>query len=208
MVMLSLCLLAGTASAERAARTKAPDKSAAKASAKPLVWIGVFHPQIAAHDPWTNDKLTSVAKGGSVRVLSPSDGSAAATGDVVVVHPLLDKIATGVVANGTVALTDFAYDQRDGDDGVLVFPAGTKATVVAPSKDDVAQVRARVARNDALSGVRKALVGLEVGTVDIDGDGKADYAVTYGCSQWADGHCQSRGQFFLAKRGGRWVDLD
>ena len=46
--------------------------------------------------------------------------------------------------------------------------------------------------------MRRALVGLEIGGVDVDGDHRADYAVTYGCNAWADGQCQSKGEFLLA----------
>jgi hypothetical protein len=205
---LGLCLVASTAFAGGAARVAKPEKKPA-APAKPSVWIGVFHPAIPAHDPWTNDKLTPMVKGGSVRVLSPSDGGAAASGEVVIVHPLLSKVANGTIANGAVALAEFAYDQRDGDAGVLVLPGGTKVAVVPTTKEDAAAIRARLARNEALAGVRKALVGLEIATIDSDGDGKADLAVTYGCTQWAGGTCQAHGQFFLAKRAGRgWIEFE
>jgi hypothetical protein len=49
---------------------------------------------------------------------------------------------------------------------------------------------------------------VEIGLIDTDGDGKPDYAATFGCNNWADGSCQSRGQFFLAHRGTRWVVID
>jgi hypothetical protein len=35
--------------------------------------------------------------------------------------------------------------------------------------------------------------------------GKAELAVTYGCTVWFDGSCQARGQFVLARRRARWV---
>ena len=47
----------------------------------------------------------------------------------------------------------------------------------------------------------------KVGAIDIDGDGKADYAVTYGCNAWGDGQCQSHGAFFLARTGAIWTEL-
>jgi len=183
--------------------------SAAKpAAAAPLqVWIGVFDPRLPAHPPWDGAKLTPVAHGGAVRVLRPGSGPAA-SGDVVVAHPLLGKAAPGKVENGAVVLAEFAFDQRDGDDGVIVLPGGTPVAFVAPSKADVAAVRAVLVRTEALAGVRRALDGLELAAVDVDGDGKADVVTTYGCAAWFDGSCQSRGQFVLARRGARWTIVE
>jgi hypothetical protein len=172
----------------------------------PPVWIGVFDPKLPAHPPWSNVALTPVAHGGSVRVLAPVHG-AAATGDVIAVHPLLGNVATGRVENGLVALAEFAFDQRDGDDSVLVLPAATPVAIVAPTKADVAAIRAVLARLDTLAGVRRALNGLELAGVDVDADGKADLVATYGCAAWFDGSCQSKGQFFLARHGARWAIL-
>jgi hypothetical protein len=183
---------------------------AGKPAAKPplpTVWIGVFDPRLPVHAPWDAAKLTPVAHAGTVRVLTPAAG-AAASGEVVIAHPLLGKTATGTVDNGTVALAAFAYDQRDGDDGVLVMPAGTAVAFVAPSKADVAAIQATLIRTDALAGVRRALAGLELAAVDLDGDGKADVVTTYGCAAWFDGSCQSKGQFVLARRGARWAIVE
>jgi hypothetical protein len=171
------------------------------------LWIGVFDPKLPAHPPWDHAKLTPVTHGGAVRVLAPGTG-AAASGDVVVVHPLLGKQATGKVDQGAVVLADFAFDQRDGDDGVIVLPGGTPVAFVAPVAADVAAVRAALVRTEALAGVRRALDGLELGAVDVDGDGKPDVIATYGCTTWFDGACQSRGQFVLARRGGRWAIVE
>ena len=55
---------------------------------------------------------------------------------------------------------------------------------------------------------KRALDGLEVGAIDVDGDGKADVVATYGCNAWGDGSCQSHGQFFLVRRGARWVEIE
>jgi len=173
----------------------------------PPMWIGVFDPKLPVHPPWDNSKLTPVAHGGAVRVLTPSSGPAA-TGDVVIVHPLLGKMATGKVDKGTVALAEFAFDQRDGDDGVVVLPGGTAVAFVAPSKQDVAAISALLVRTDALAGVRRALAGIEIGAIDITGDGKADVIATYGCTAWFDGSCQSKGQFVLARRGAGWAIVD
>lgn len=173
----------------------------------PAIWIGVFDPGLPPHAPWDNARLTPVAHGGAVRVLTPSSGHAA-SGDVVIVHPLLGKLATGKVDHGTVAVADFAFDQRDGDDGVIVLPGGTPVAFVAPSKADTAAVRATLVRTEALAGVRRALDSLEVAAIDVDGDRKADVVATYGCAAWFDGACQSHGQFVLARRGGRWAIVE
>jgi len=173
----------------------------------PPVWIGVFDPRLPAHPPWDNPKLTPVPHGGAVRVLAPERGPAA-SGDVVIVHPLLGKTAAGKVDHGMVALAEFAFDQRDGDDGVIVLPGGSVVAIVAPSAADVAAIKATLIKTDTLAGVRRALAGLELAAIDIDGDGKADVVTTYGCTAWFDGSCQSKGQFFLARRGARWAILD
>ena len=142
-----------------------------------------------------------------MRVLA-SDAGPPPPGDVVVVHPLLGKVATGKLDRGLVALGDFAYDQRDADDGVLVLPGGTQAALVAPSKTDVAAIKATLIRTDTLAGVRRAVDGLELAGVDIDGDGQADIVTTYGCAAWFDGSCQSHGQFVLVRRGARWAIIE
>ena len=198
-------VLAGGAAAAAPAR---PGGLGVKPPPPPVqVWIGVFDPGLPAHAPWDNAKLTPVAHGGAVRVLTPSSGLAA-SGDVVIAHPLLGKLAAGKVDKGAVAVADFAFDQRDGDDGVVVLPGGTPAAFVAPSKADVAAVRATLIRTEALAGVRRALDSLELGAIDVDGDGRADVIATYGCAAWFDGACQSRGQFVLARRGGRWAIVE
>jgi hypothetical protein len=203
-VVLAAVLLGGVAAA---APVPAVQSEAAKPPAQPPLWIGVFDPRLPAHPPWDHAKLTPVVHGGAVRVLAPDRG-AAASGDVVVVHPLLGKLATGKVDKGAVALADFAFDQRDGDDGVIVLPGGTPVAFVAPSKADVAAVRATLVRTEALAGVRRALDGIELGAVDLDADGKADVIATYGCTTWFNGACQSRGQFVLVRRGGRWAIVE
>jgi hypothetical protein len=198
-------VLAGGVAAAAPAR---PGALGVKPPAPPVeVWIGVFDPGLPAHAPWDNAKLTPVAHGGTVRVLTPSSGPAA-SGDVVIAHPLLGKLAAGKVDKGAVAVADFAFDQRDGDDGVVVLPGGTPAAFVAPSKADVAAVRATLVRTESLAGVRRALDSLELGAIDVDGDGRADVIATYGCAAWFDGACQSRGQFVLARRGGRWAIVE
>lgn len=204
-VVLAAVLLGGVAVAAPA--SSAQPVAGKSAAAALQLWVGVFDPKLPAHPPWDNAKLTPVVHDGAVRVLTPDRGPAA-SGDVVVVHPLLGKSAAGTVDKGAVALGDFAFDQRDGDDGVIVLPGGTPVAFLAPSKADVAAVRAALVRTEALAGVRRALDGLELGAIDVDGDGKADVIATYGCTTWFDGACQSRGQFVLVRRGGRWTIVE
>jgi hypothetical protein len=211
-VLLIAMLAGGVAAAAPVAKAPAARPPAARSPAKaaavaalPPMWIGVFDPKLPVHPPWGgNGKLTPVAHGGVVRVLTPESGAAAA-GEVVIVHPLLGKMASGKVEKGTVALADFAFDQRDGDDGVIVLPGGTAVAFVAPSKPDSAAIAALIVKTDAIAGVRRALAGIEVAGVDVNGDGKADIVTTYGCTAWFDGSCQSRGQFVLVRRGVRWA---
>jgi hypothetical protein len=190
------------------AAAAAPAAGAKAAKPAPIaVWRGVFDPGLPAHAPWDKTALTPVAHGGTVRVLAPAEGTAA-DGEVVIVHPILGKTATGVVAHGAVALAAFAFDQRDGDDGVLVLPAGTAVHLVAPGAGDAAAIKGVLLRTDALAGVRRALTGLELAGVDVDGDGRAELVTTYGCAAWFDGSCQARGQFVLARRGERWIVVE
>ena len=172
------------------------------------VWIGTFTPETV--DPQCADctKAQIVPKAGIVRVLTPSDDTPPASGDVVLVNPLLGVIWHGHVDQGRVAVPWFNYDRRDSADGVLVLPAGTDPKLVEPSKLDVLAIQQALLRDEVLSGVKRALAGLEVGAIDADADGKADYAVTYGCNAWADGQCQSHGQFFLARRGQKWIEIE
>lgn len=200
-------LVGGVAAAAPPPAARPPPAAKPGAAAPLPVWIGVFDPRLPAHPPWDNAKLTPVAHGGVVRVLA-SDAAAAPSGDVVVVHPVLGRTATGKVDKGEVALADFAFDQRDGDDGVIVLPAGTPVAFVAPSKAEIAVIRATLLRTEALAGVRRALDGLELAGVDADGDGKVDLIATYGCAAWFDGSCQSRGQFVLVRRGARWAIVE
>ena len=88
---------------------------------------------------------------------------------------------------------------------MLVLPAGTAVAFVAPSKADTAAITALLVRTDAIAGVRRALAGIEVAGIDVNGDGKPDIVTTYGCTAWFDGACQSKGQFVLVRRGVRWA---
>jgi hypothetical protein len=177
---------------------------------KPPVWVGVFLPNVKLPCKSGCEALAPTPRGGFVRVLTPSDGSPPAKGSVTIVHPLAKAIASGVVVNGIVPVGSFSHDEnRDNDDSVIVLPGDAKPAMVQPTPADALAIRAALlAQADELAKVRKSLDHLEIGLVDIDGDGKPDLAATFGCNNWADGSCQSRGQFFLAKRGTRWVVID
>src|SRR5258705_671212 len=184
--------------------------AAPKAPPHAPVWVGVFLPNMRLPCKAGCEALKASPRGGFVRVLTPSDGSAPATGEVTIVHPLAKSVTTGVVVNGIVPIASFAHDEnRDGDDNVLVLPGAVKPAMLEPSKLDPLAIRtALLAQAEELSKVRRAVERVEIGLIDTDGDGKPDYAATFGCNNWADGSCQSRGQFFLAHRGTRWVVID
>lgn len=183
---------------------------AAAAAPKPMpAWVGTFAP----HEPVSPcaDCKTQriVPRAGQVRVLTPGGGAAPAAGDVVlVVNPMLGVVAHGKLDGGRVDVAWFNYDRRDSDDGVLVLPGDAVPRLITPTPLEVVAIKQALLRDEVLSGVKRALIGLEVGAIDVDGDGKADFAVTYGCNAWGDGSCQSRGQFFLARRGAKWVEID
>ncbi|HEY4243645.1 MAG TPA: hypothetical protein VGM88_27720 [Kofleriaceae bacterium] len=172
-----------------------------------VVFLGVFDPGLPAHAPFTNAALTPVPHAGVVRVLAPEKGDPP-SGAVHVIQPLLGKIADGTVDKGRVTVADFAYDQRDGDDSVIVTPATGPAAIVPLAKGDAVAIRAVLHRDPALAGVGKALVGLELAGVDLDGDKQPDAAITYGCNAWFDGICQSHGATVFVKRKGRWVVVE
>ena len=180
-----------------------------QAPAASAAWVGTFASGAQDRVVCTDCAVPKVStRGGSVRVLRPADGSPAASGDVVVVSPLLGAITPGHVAAGQVALAWWIDDARDADDGVLVLPAGARPHLAVPTKADDTEIRAAILRNETLAGIKKALAKLEVGAIDVDGDGRADFAVTYGCSAWNDGACQARGQFFLVRHGARWDEIE
>jgi hypothetical protein len=172
------------------------------------VWIGTFAPDRVQPACGDCAKPEIAPHAGVVRVLTPADDTPPASGDVLVVSPLLGVIVRGHVDQGRVAIPWFNFDRRDSADGVLVLPANAEPTLVTPTKLDVIGIEQAVLRDEVLAGVRRALIGLEIGAVDLDHDGKADLVVTYGCNAWADGGCQSHGQFFLVRRGAKWVEID
>jgi hypothetical protein len=178
--------------------------------APPKIWLGTVEPwRPIGVSACTDCKRASIMPGpGSVIVLSPSDGSPAATGDVVVVSPLVGVIWRGRIEGGRISVPWFNFDLREGDAGVLVLPATQDPRFVEPTPADVIAIKQAMLRNEVLSFVKRSVDGTEVGAIDLDGNGKADLAVTYGCNMWGDGRCQGRGQFFLARRGTKWVEID
>lgn len=175
-------------------------------------WLGTFVPADPATSCGDCKGPHVVARAGTVRVLPPAEG-AAPEGDVTIASPLLGLVVPGHVDHGKVDLAFFPLDTRDGDNGVIVLPAGTVARFVVIAPADLVAVKETLIRDDALSsGARgiaiRAFKDLEVGALDIDGDGKADIVATYGCNSWGDGACQSHGQFFLVRRGQKWVEIE
>ena len=169
-----------------------------------VVALGVLKPADAVAP---SAKMQVAAHKGELVVLTPPRGTAPA-GDVTVVQPLIGMIGFAKVEAGKAQLPYFLYDARDGEDGVLVLGGHIEPRLVTPTKAEVAAIDAALLRDEVLSHVKRSINGTEIGAIDVDGDGTADYAVTYGCNAWADGSCQSRGQFFLARAGTRWVEIE
>ena len=167
-------------------------------------WLGVFRP---AEKLEPSDTRAIVGRAGEVIVLKPSDGAAAPTGDVAIVQPLVGMNVVAKIANGRIVLPLFAIDRREGADAVLLLPADAVVRFVKPTAADEKAIKAVLIKDDVLSGVKRSLNGIEIGAIDLDGDGKADYAVTYGCNAWGDGQCQSHGAFFLVRSGASWKEL-
>lgn len=175
--------------------------------------------QVAPVEPGCGcDVLTAVAHAIDVQVASATDkptpfaagtlGGALPDGAVRVVHPLLGMAVPGTLAKGHVALPAFVIDRRANADAVLVVAGAATVAFLEPTAADVAAIRAAVARAPALEGVKKAAAKLEVGVVDLDGDGKPDVASTYGCTVWGDGNCQVSGQFLLVRAAAGWKVLE
>jgi hypothetical protein len=222
VVLVALC---GVAAAQKGSKPEGSRPSSSsgvrpeggKHASRPA-WIGTFRPK--PDDVAASDDRTVIGHAGEIIVLTPSDGSPPPTGDVTVVQPLvgMNIVASigsragrsGVAADtrGYIALPLFAFDRRPGADAVLLLPADARVVFVTPSAADIAGIRKALLRNEVLSGVPRALVDIEVGAIDVDGDRKPDFAITYGCNAWADGQCQSRGEFLLASRGTAWVELE
>jgi hypothetical protein len=167
-------------------------------------WLGVFRPAATVEPSATH---AIVGRAGEVVVLTPGDGSPPPSGEVAIVQPLVGMNLVAPIARGRIALALFAIDRREGADTVLLLPAQTIVKFVAPTAADVKAIKLALLKNEVLSGVKRSLNDLEVGAVDTDGDGKADFAVTYGCNAWADGQCQSRGAFVVARTGAAWREV-
>jgi len=207
LAVLTSTFIGTPASAERVAPRHTPGK--VDKPAETPVWVGTFIPKDHASCSTGCDAAKPTAKPGHVRVLTPAKGPPA-SGPVMIVQPILEAYGVGTVRNGVVQLVSFPYDEnRDTDNNVLVVPAGTKALLVEASNADVVAIKAALLKSaEELENIKRSVAHLEVSGVDTDGDGKPDLAVTYGCNAWGDGSCQSHGQFFLARRGQRWVVID
>jgi len=173
--------------------------------AGPRAWLGTFTPDRPLEVSADRDV---VGRSGTVVVLTPADHSPAPTGDIAVVQPLVGMNIAATIENGRIALPLFAIDRRPYAGSVLLLPATDPVRFVVPSAADVKSIRAALSKDEALSGVRRALADLEIGAVDIDGDGKADFAITYGCTVCGDGECQVHGQFLLASANGVWREME
>jgi hypothetical protein len=196
--LIAIVVLAGPTARVAEGRTPPPVKSRA--------WVGVFRP--SPPDLVQSETRAVIGHAGRVVVLTPGDGTAAPTGEVVVVQPLVGMNLEATIDHGQITLPLFAIDRRAGADAVLLLPAKTQVVFVEPSKADLVAIRAALMKDDVLAGVKRSLADLEVGAIDIDGDHKADFAVTYGCNAWADGQCQGHGQFLLASHGTGWVEIE
>ncbi len=169
-----------------------------------VAWLGSFEP---------TEKLASsetraiVGRAGTVTVLTPADGSPVPSGDVAIVEPLFGMNVVASIAGGHIAVPLFAIDRREYAGTVLLLPATAVVKFVTPSAADDKAIRAALLKDEALSGVKRAVAGVEIGAVDTDGDGKADLALTYGCTVWGDGQCQVHGQYAFAQTSGIWRAL-
>ena len=120
------------------------------------------------------------------------------------------NVVAHVSPHGRAPVRVFAVDRRDGADAVLVLLPDARVAFVTATPADVHAIQTALMHDEVLSGVRRALAGLEIGAVDVDGDHRADFAVTYGCNAWADGQqrSQSKGEFLLERHGNVWRELE
>ncbi|MDB4954098.1 MAG: hypothetical protein JWO36_1667 [Myxococcales bacterium] len=174
----------------------------------PAVWLGTFQPLDGHKLPACVGCAKAKIFPGPGEVVILASDRPAPTGQVLVVSPLLGVIWPGKIESGRVAVPWFNNDLRDGDDGVIVLPGDLAPRFVNPTPADILAIKQTLLRNDVLSHVKRSVDGTEVGAIDLDGNGVADLAVTYGCNMWGDGQCQGHGQFFLARRGAKWVEID
>jgi hypothetical protein len=170
-----------------------------------VAWLATFQPSAPLELSPTRD---IVGRAGTVVVLTPAGGPPPPqTGQVTVVQPLTGMNLVVAIDHGRIALPLFAIDRREYAGTVLLLPADVTVRFVEPSAADIKAIRTALMKDESLSGVRRSLDGLEVGAIDIDGDGKADFALTYGCTVWGDGACQVHGQFALTRTGAVWREL-
>src|ERR1051325_7429424 len=104
-------------------------------------WVGTFSPEPPVKPCADCAKPTIAAHAGNVRVLTPSDNTPPASGDVVLTSPVLGIVLHGRVEQGRVAVAWFDYDSRDSANGVIVLPAGTEPRFVEPAKPDVLAIQ-------------------------------------------------------------------
>jgi hypothetical protein len=191
------------------AATTVPAAAAPTAPPAPKVWLGVFQPAGGHVQGCVACGLTVAARGGTIRALAPGGDGAPASGDVVAVSPVLGSSARGHLDGDKLAVSWFIADARDNDDGVLLFPSTVTPAVVAPTAGDVLAIKQMLLQREEFGPrVGKAVAGMELAGLDVDGDGRADYVATYGCAQWGDGVCQVSGQVFVARRGDRWMKIE
>ncbi len=164
------------------------------------IWIGVVQPATPPVAPCECDVLTAVARPVAIIVLPTPNVTSPADGTMVhVLQPLLGMAVAAKLVGGKLALPAFIVDRRRNHDEVIVVDGDVKPALLVATPADVAAIKAVVGHAESLEGVRKATAKLEVGVVDLDGDGKADVATTYGCKVWGDGVCQVTGQFIVVR---------
>ncbi|MCX5745886.1 MAG: hypothetical protein NT062_25700 [Proteobacteria bacterium] len=172
------------------------------------LFTGTFQPS-PADVVLATDRLDVIAHAGAVQILTAGTAPLADGRRVVIVQPLVGLAIQANVEKAHVQLPGFLLDRRPHHDGVFVVANPPRSPVfVTPTTLEVSAIRAVIAKAGSLEGVSRALEGLEVGAVDLDGDRAADLASTYGCTVWGDGRCQVTGQFLLARRGTRWAIIE
>ncbi len=133
-------------------------------------------------------------------------------GDVIVVNPLLGAPATGKVekakpddyADFRVPLATFTYNSLSTRDaGVFILPATAKVKILKLTGKDKTSLRSAARKATGID--KKNANQRELGAIDVDGDGKADLGVAFGCNGFADGECQNEGEIVLVHSGSAWT---